>query len=271
MSDQSNMNSVLDEIKTDLTTEENTTRTFTMVGGGLAGFLCLYLLWLNVQINQFFDPEALSDATAGAAIEAAPDVSSQLRLVIVDGAPDIARALSTSAVDLIPNYRELLEEEMRPVIDEVARVLASTAVSKIAEASGTKGADGEASAGAQAVLEGKALQAAADEVMNRLDYVLEEALDTPTEADGPTPRQTIETAQEQLINIDRGLDMLMRKRGDPRERELVMAWLSLLDGYQEAQDLSDKETHKAEAKKAAGKAAGKAPAGKAPGKAPAGK
>ena len=41
MTDQSDMNEVLEEIRSDLSTEENTTRTFTMVGGGLAGFLCL--------------------------------------------------------------------------------------------------------------------------------------------------------------------------------------------------------------------------------------
>ena len=192
---------------------------YAIIGGVLIG---AYLLWANAQLSKLIDPEGLAEAATGLAIDAVPELGDTLHATVVDGAPDIARAASTSVIDMVPVYRQVLESELAPVVDEVSLVLAQAAVESMVESAEMANQDLAAQF---------AMQAGADAVVSRLDTVLDEALDHPTELGGPTPRQTIDTSLEKLQLIDRGLKRVAQGKGDPQERELILSWLALMDRY----------------------------------------
>lgn len=202
----------------------------------IGGIACVvvggYLAVLNSQLNQFFEPDGLALAASGAAVEAAPAVEDRLRMLLVDGAPDIARSLSNSVVEAIPAYRAVAEDELKPVMDEVSSILATTAVDSMLES--------EAS---PALAEQQGAVAAADAVVERIDTMLNEAMNEPTEMDGPTPAQLIEESVGQLEMVDRGLRRIARGGGEQAERELVMTLIAAIDATQTEASIADASSH----------------------------
>ncbi len=233
---------LISRLQSDLTRVRAENDKSQKIGIAIVVIIALYLGWVTVQVNRVSDPEDLALAAAGAAVSATPVVGDHLRSVVVDGAPDIARLATSSVVDMIPAYREVAEAELLPLIDEVSGVLATTAVAHLAES---------VVAGETAVSEEEALQAGADAAVARLEVVLAEAMDEPAENGGPTPRESIEGALGQLKLIDRGLKRVASKGGDPRERELILSWLSLIAEQTEVAETAARETYKAEAQRAA--------------------
>ena len=227
---------VVKRLELELEKENKANKSFNVVAGIFVGVIALYLVWLSSQLGIVLQPTNLAEAAAGAALDAAPTVTAHMRELAVEGAPNLARATSQAAVDMVPTYRAVLEEEMKPVIDEVSAVVATTAVEKMVEA-GEQGEEGD---------ESQALQEAADAAVGRLDAVLDEAMDTPMEKDDRTPRQLIEASLEQLETVDRGLKRLARGSGDKAERELVMAWLNVLQQYGDDIDVQLQERYQAE-------------------------
>ena len=181
-----------------------------------------YLGWAGSQVNKLLDPQGLAEAATGIALEALPGAGADLRGLVVEGAPDLARAGTQAVLDLLPAYREVLEEELTPVIDEVCSILAQAVVKSMIE-TGQKAKSEMATQ--------TALQAGADAVFTRLDTVLDQAMQQPTEVDGPTPLQTISVAMEKLERIDAGLKRVAAGRGDAKERELILSWISLLQRF----------------------------------------
>lgn len=217
---------VHEAIKADLTAEEKGNQRSMIIGGFAALIIGGYLFFLHAQIARFLEPEELALAASGAAVDAAPDVEAQLRVLLIDGAPDIARTLSNSVVDAIPAYRAVLEDELKPVVDEVCTLLATTAVNRMLATEG--GADAAQTAGTEE---------AAEAVMARLDTVLEEAMLEPSQLDGPSPADLIDASVEKLVVVDRGLRTLARGGGDGAERELVLTVLGAIDGSLEEADV----------------------------------
>ena len=226
----------------DLATARTDNAKSLKIGAAIVVIIALYLCWVTVQINKMSDPSELALAAAGAVLSATPVMGEHLRSVVVEGAPDIARLASSSAIDMIPAYRQVAEAELLPLIDEVSDVLATTAMSYLAKSMVT---------GETLVSEDEALQAGADAAVGRLEVVLDEAMDEPTENDGPTPRQSIEGALSQLQIIDRGLKQVASKGGDPRERELILSWLSLIAEQTEVAETAARESYRVEAQRAA--------------------
>lgn len=181
-----------------------------------------YLAWAGSQVSKLLDPVGLAEATTGVAIEAVPAAGANLRIMVVDGAPDLARSGTQAVLDLIPAYRDVLENELTPVIDEVTGVLAQSVVHSLVKSSGKQSGDAATRT---------ALEAGTDAVMLRLDTVLETALDQPTEAGGPTPRETIEMSLSKLKRVDSGLKKIAAGKGDPKERELILSWISMLQQF----------------------------------------
>jgi len=216
---------VLKRLDLELENEVKGNKSFNIVGGIFVAFIALYLIWLSASIGTMLQPAGLAEAAAGAALEAAPALSANLRELVVDGAPNLAGSASQAVVEMVPSYRGVLEDELRPVIDEVSGVVASAAVKKMID-SGTDSDDSIA------------LQEAADAAVARLDSVLDEAMNEPMGADEPTPRQVIEGSLEQLEVVDRGLKRLAKGGGDEAERELVFAWLNVLQQRTAELDLS---------------------------------
>lgn len=223
MSADNGIKPVIDRLQLELDNEVKSNKSFNIVAGIFVAFIALYLIWLSSAIGMLLQPAGLAEAAAGAALEAAPALSANMRELVVDGAPNLAQAASSAAIDMVPAYRETLEAELQPVIDEVSSVIASAAMKKMIESG--EGADDSA-----------ALQEAADAAVARLDTILDEAMDEPMGIDEPTPRMVIEQSLEQLEVIDRGLARLARGGGDAAERELVFAWLNVLQQHSEEQE-----------------------------------
>jgi len=242
----SEMSGLISRLEVDLGESRAANDMSRKVGVALVLIIGLYLSWVTLQVNRMSEPKELALAAAGAAIEATPVIGTHLRTVVVDGAPDIARLASTSVVDMIPVYREAAEAELVPLIDEVSEVLAQTAMSQMAAS---------IEAGETPISEQQALQAGADAAVARLETVLEEAMDEPTENDGPTPRQTINATLRQLQVLDRGLRKVAQKKGDPKERELILSWLSLIASQTETAEQSAREAYRVQSQRAAEAAA----------------
>lgn len=223
MSDEQNaLREVEGLLDVELAEAKETNQRSLMIGGVFVVLIGGYLFWASSQFSKLLDPEGLALAASGMALDALPDASASLRELVVDGAPDIATAASQAIVDMLPTYRQVMEDEMEPVIDEVANILAVTAVGAMIDA-----ADNEA--GEAGTLE--ALNEGANAVVTRLDTLLEESLDAPMDDDGPTPRETIDRSLGQLQTIDRGLKRIANGGGDPQERELLMAWMNLMSQW----------------------------------------
>lgn len=193
-----------------------------IIGGVVLVLIGGYLLFANHQVKKIFDPEGLALAASGVALGAVPEAADALETIVVDGAPDIARTATQSILDMLPTYRMVMEEELDPVVDEVTGILAQATFRQMLRA-------GEAAknpAGEQL-----ALQAGADAVVERFDLIVQQGLDEPLEDHGHTPRQAIEASLGQLVTIDRGLKQVVRGKGDPRERELLLAWIDLIGQY----------------------------------------
>jgi len=246
MSEEQNtdLDQLIDALKAELLHEQEQSRLTIYGFGGLTLFVAVYLLWMGSQVNRFMQPDELALTMAGAALGAQADVDSHLRGLLVEGAPEIVSMATSRLVDMVPVYREVLEAELMPVMDEVAAILASTAITKLATGDGVS-----------PVGEDMAMNAAASAVMERMDTMLEEALDEPMELDGPSPRDTINQAVSSLEAVDRGLKQMAAGRGSPDERELVMTWLNVLAQHTEAKELTEQDAYRATAKARAEKAA----------------
>ncbi len=214
--------------------KENNQRSL-MIGGVAVVLVGGYLFWASSQLTILLEPEGLALAASGMALDALPQASQSLRDVVVEGAPDIAKAASQSIIDTLPTYRAVMEDELEPVIDEVASILAVTAVNAMVEAVGEDNED---------YLTKEAMNEGAEAVVVRLDTLLDEAMNEPMELDGPTPLETIDRSLDQLQTIDRGLERIVAGGGDPQERELLMAWMNLMSQWNEDANLAAIDEHK---------------------------
>jgi len=200
----------------------------------LCGLMGAYLSWVGVQMSDVLDPEGVAQAATGLAIEAVPAAGENLRGMVVDGAPELAKAGSQALMGLVPAYRQVLESELTPVIDEVCGILAETSVNSMV-ASGTAGGNAKTQ---------HALNEGAGAVMKRFDIVLNEALDQPTEIDGPTPRQTIGMSLDKLERVDAGLKRIAAGQGNAKERELILSWISLLQQFDKEAEAAAVQAYK---------------------------
>lgn len=240
MADPKNWKKVEEELVFLLGQERNRNRNFLLVGGLVAAVVAIYLLWVGSHVRRMLDPDELAEATSGAALEAVPQASAHLRSVVVDGAPDVARLASNLIVDTLPTYRQVMEEELSPVVDEICGILAQVAVDRMVKAARAGELD--------EVSRQAALQDAADAVVTRLDGMLTDALDEPMETDGTTPRTLIAQSLDHLEIIDSGLQHLVRGRGDPAERDLILGWLNLLAQHERAVERGHRERYRATGK-----------------------
>lgn len=222
MSEQNTIREIETLLEAELADAKEANQRSLMAGGVFVVLIGGYLFWASSQFTKLLDPEGLALAASGMALDALPEASESLREVIVDGAPDIATAASQYLLDMLPTYREVMEDEMEPVIDEVSNILAVTAVNGMIDAVGAENEEVE---------QLEALNDGADAVVERLDMVLSEAMDEPMENDGPTPRETIDKSLDSLKTVDRGLKTMAAGGGDPQERELLMAWMNLMSQW----------------------------------------
>lgn len=177
-----------------------------------------YLIGMSWVASEFLDPEGLALAASGYAVDAVPAGAAQIHALVVEGAPDLAKLGAQQLLSQIPNYRVSLQEEIDPVIDEVAGVVADAAVAKMATSSGDPNAK---------YADDAALEIAAAAAVESLDLVLTEAMLEKGE-NGESPQHTIDESLVGLKHIDMELSRIAKKGGDPAERELLLAWLNVL-------------------------------------------
>ena len=189
------------------------------VSGTLLGVIAIYLLWATSQLNILLDPEGMAEAATGVAVESIPEVSKSLTLSIKEGAPAIAQQTSGELLELVPMYRNQLEGEIKPVIDEVAAILADSSIqSAIASIDKAQGSD---------ILKQEAAAAATDAVIAELDGILIEALVQKNE-EGTTPQESIDAALSGLRGIDKELKKMSKGGGNAQERELLLTWINIV-------------------------------------------
>jgi hypothetical protein len=237
MADPAGMTELVQSLEQELAELQKKSKTSRIAGSVIGVVVAGYLLFAYTQIAKLTDPTGLAEAATGAVIDRTPQITEALRSAAVDGAPALARHLSTSVVETIPTYRAVLETELIPVIDEVCAIIANVAVTKMEESASDKMLDDND----QQV----ALQAAANEVIERLDTVLKEALDEPDE-DGGTPRHMIVRSLRELKTIDTGLKDLAKGRGGIQERQLVMGWLNLVTQFENESNAAAAEQYRAQ-------------------------
>lgn len=248
-------------LEAELTTVRASNGMTMKVGGGFALFVGCYLGWMTLNVSTLLDPHGLGLAASGFAIDSVPTASAEVRRLVIDGAPDLVRMGSDEILAMVPLYRAQLEEEIGPVIDEVCVVLANAAVSSLATKGGAPAATDTSS---------EALQAGADAAVARVDAIMQDAMDLPDEdADGITPRQRIGSSLKGLKKIDAQLKIMNKQGGDPRERELLVAWLGLVSSHVEESEVALQEDYKAAAKEEEANAPTPAPAAPAAPEAPA--
>lgn len=188
------------------------------VGGVFVGFVAVYLTWISYAIGTFLDPAGLAEAASGFAIGAVPGAAQQIREMVVSGAPDLVKVGSDKLIEMIPGYRAEIQAEMDPVIDDVSGVLAEAAVAEMLKSGGDPKA---------AYADDAALAAAADAAALRMDGVLAGAMDKPDE-EGLTPRSRIDASLTQLKSVDKELKLIAKKGGDPQQREILLAFLNVM-------------------------------------------
>ncbi len=207
-----------DLLAADLQKETAANQRKIKIGGILVAVVAGYLLWVSSAIGTLLDPEGLAQAASGVAITAVPEAAKDLRVLVIDGAPDLVRMGSDQLVGMIPHYRQVLQAEIDPVLDQVSSVLAEAAMEKMAEQAGNPSAK---------YADDAAMQAAADAAVATIDDAMNLAMDTEGE-DHLTPRQQIEASLTQLKKIDTELARIANTGGDPAERELLLAWMNVL-------------------------------------------
>ncbi len=205
-------------LEAELVAERAVTARSKKVGGVAVGIVAVYLTWISYAIGTLLDPVGLAEAASGFAIGAVPGASAQVREMVVTGAPELVRLGSDKIVEMIPNYRIELQSEIDPVIDDVSGLLAEAAVAEMLKSGGD----------AKAVYsDDAALIAAADAAGTRMDAILGNAMDKPDE-EGLTPRSRIDASLSQLKSVDKELKLLARNGGDPQQREILLAFLNVM-------------------------------------------
>ena len=165
------------------------------------------------------------------------ELARQYRNQLIDGAPELASLIGESVVEMIPTYRMVMQDELAPIIDEISLILAHTAVQTMLEL--------DASGMDRNYADQVAREAASAAVVDRLDALMDQAMDERGENDAPSPRESIAAALDKLEVVSKGLKRLERGGGDSSERELLVSWLNLIGQWQEDADLAAEESYRA--------------------------
>ena len=220
--------SVNDRLKAELAELQATNKRSQILYVVLTLLVGGYLSWAYSQLAIIIDPEGMADAATGMAIDRIPVVSQKLQTAIQEAAPDLARTASDNVIEIIPMYRQRLESETKPIIDEVSGIIADAAIKQLLAASEEE---------PPSIIKKDMADSAATAVVVELDGILNASLDTPDE-EGRTPRQSIEQSLDKLRSIDKELKMLRAGKGNPKERELLITWISLLTQAQDQAEMA---------------------------------
>ncbi len=192
----------------------------TLYGGaaGLVIWAC-YLGWGSSSVATILDEEALAGAAAGYVVEQVPVVGDHLRDTLVLHADDVVKEGAAAVLARVPTMRQELEAELYPTIDKAAAELASAAVEALVEAGKHPETTVAIDGGTVAV---------AHAAVKQLPEALEGAMDLPME-DGRTPRQAIADSLDVLVAADANLAEIASGKSGAMERELVVAWVDMLE------------------------------------------
>ena len=205
-------------LEADLATEKAATLRVTRGGALILGLWATYLFWACTSIAQVFDERGLAQAAGGYVVDQVPIISGQLHERFVAHADDVVKEAAAAALAKVPAMRVELEGELFPAIDSAAATLAEASVEALIAASKEPETTAALNGGPVSV---------ADAALAQLPEALNGALDIPDE-EGRTPRQAVADSLAALQDIDGGLSQIAAGKGDPMERELIVAWVDLL-------------------------------------------
>lgn len=215
MSDSQDLKSILE---TDLQKARKANQTSMIVSGIIVVLISGYLLFVNSIIKQFLDVQQLSDALEGIAIDNIGGASMAVQQMIVEQAPSLVEVASDQLItQLIPKYRQELEIQFEPSIDEVSQQIAIVAVTSLNK---SKASNPDANA-AEAKTETARIMK--EEIQGVFKKTLSEK-----DADGNSPQDSINRSLIHLKSMQENLDKIADGKGDPKKTDAILTLFQVI-------------------------------------------
>ncbi len=212
--DTKTVNITLMEIESQLTKQLEkmyaANRTRLYLSSAMMIFISWLLAWTWLNLNTAFRPENLANATANIVIEAIPNATDHLHILLIDGAPDIAETFDEILTESIPVFREQLSQEFQAAVEELSSTLAAQAVETALKLPPT--GEGETNIS----------------TLMRLDASLEEMYNSPLENGSESVREDLLRRMSSMTVTNGLLKDLSEDNIPVAQEELLIGWLHIV-------------------------------------------
>jgi hypothetical protein len=212
--DTKTVNITLMEIESQLTKQLEkmyaANRTRLYLSSAMMIFISWLLAWTWLNLHTAFRPENLANATANIVIEAIPNATDHLHILLIDGAPDIAETFGEYLTESIPVFREQLSQEFQVAVEELSSTLAAQAVETVLNLPPTDEAETRLS------------------TLLRLDSALEEMYNSPLENGSEAVREDLQRRMSSMTVTNNLLKDLSIQNIPVAQEELLIGWLHIV-------------------------------------------
>ena len=212
--DTKTVNITLMEIEAQLTNQlekmYKANRTRLYLSSAMMIFISWLLAWTWLNLHTAFRPESLANATANIVIDAIPNATDHLHILLIDGAPDIAETFDEILTESIPVFREQLSQEFQAAVEELSSTLAAQAVETALKLSPA----GEAETNISTLM--------------RLDASLEEMYNSPIENGSESVRENLMRRMSSMTVTNGLLKDLSEENIPVAQQELLIGWLHIV-------------------------------------------
>jgi hypothetical protein len=213
-SDTDAVNSTLTELEATLADQLEvmyaSSRRRLYLSSAMMIFISALLSWTWLNLHTAFRPENLANATANIVIDAIPNATDHLHILLIDGAPDIAETFSEHLTDSIPVFRELLSSEFLTTVEDLSNALASRAVETALSLPPTEEAETTIS------------------TIIRLDAALEEMYNSSVEDGSVAIRDDLLQRMSSMTATNELLESLREDGAPVAPEELLIGWLHIV-------------------------------------------
>jgi|GEM_PF-5726687 len=208
------VNSTLSEMETMLSEQLEkmyaSSRRRLYLSSAMMIFISALLSWTWLNLNTAFRPENLAHATANIVVDAIPNATDHLHILLIDGAPDIAETFSEHLIESIPEYRDLLAQEFLVTVQEVSNALAAKAVETALTIPPPEAGEPTIS------------------TIIRIDAALEQMYNTPPTAGAVSMNEDLVQMMSGMTLTNNLLEKLDRDAGSVTPEELLIGWLHIV-------------------------------------------
>ena len=225
-------NSAVSYLEEETTRNLKTAKLTWRVGGGLVGFVFLYMYWIISSVHStFLDPEGLASTAAGILHEAAPQYIEETKTFLEGQAPVAAEQVKMEILNLIPEIRTQGQNGIDTVVDMVPALEGQ--IHGAIEAHFAQHGDS-----IKAFYEGHNHARAADEVLDGVVKAITDQLDselrTVTGSEGlheikVDSLEALKKIDVQLANLSSKSPYRMTHQ-ERVQRRLIVTWMQALEG-----------------------------------------